>query len=86
MGAVGLVAPSPWKTLELCPPFLLAETAEKPPDQPRFILPQLARLDWEHGRLFLHQAGTLPQLQLAQPFHCSSLGRAGHEQYCNANK
>lgn len=86
MGAVGLVAPSPWKTPNLYPPFLLAESAEKPPDQPRFILPQLARLDWEHGRLFLHQAGTLPQLQLAQPFHCSSPGRAGHEQYCNANK
>lgn len=86
MGAAGLVAPSPWKTPELCPPFLLAESAEKPPDQPHFILPLIAHLDWEHRRLFLHQAGTLPQLQFAQPFHCSSPRRAGHEQYRNANK
>ena len=86
MGAMGLVAPSPWKTPELYPPSLLAEAAEKPPDQLHFILPLLARLDWEHGRLFLHQAGMLPRLQLTQPFRCSSPGRASHKQYHNANK
>lgn len=81
-GCRRVVAPSPWRTLQLCVPCLLAEN---PPDQLPFIPSLVAHLDWEHlRRIFLCRVGTLPWLQPTQPFPCSLLWRASHKQLSQA--